>query len=416
MVAINRLTGADLRRTVPGRYLDGGGLYLQVTTGADGTARRSWLFRWTARGRERWAGLGSLNTVTLAEARERARQCRQQVLDGVDPIADRDRRRAEQEASAKRVITFDEAARGYIAAKRTEWGSEKHAQQWPATLARYASPVIGRLPVDAIDTPLVLKVLQPLWGRIPETASRLRGRLEAVLDWATVSGYRAGENPARWQGHLEHLLSAPSKRIKKSLAAMPYDELPPFMEQLRAEPGVAARALEFTILTAARSGEVRGATWAEINLQNAVWTIPGERMKAGNEHRVPLSPRALEILRGLRRQNDGLVFPGRDGATLSDSTLRNSVLHKLGRGDVTVHGFRSAFRTWAAERTNFAREIAEQSLAHTVGTAVERSYKRTDMFDQRRRLMEMWTEYCSRPRSPATRRWSSCTAPSRAAP
>ena len=395
MAGINKLTGGDLRRSKAGRYGDGGGLILQITRGADGTPNRSWLFRWAKNGRERVMGLGSLNTVSLAEARERARQCRLRVLDGGNPRDDRDRQRAEQDAAAKRVMPFDECARAYIAAKRTEWTNEKHAQQWPATLTRYASPVIGKLPVDAVDTALVMKVLTPIWTNIPETASRLRGRIESVLDWATVSGARQGENPARWVGHLEHLLSAPNKRVKRSLAAMPYGELPTFMGQLQAEAGAGARALEFAILTAARSGEVRGATWAEIDLNVAVWTIPGERMKAGKQHRVPLSPRALEILRNLHRQSDGLVFPGRDGAVLAYSTL-TYVLRQLGHR-VTVHGFRSTFRTWAAERTNFAREIAEQALAHMVGTAVERAYKRTDMFDQRRRLMEMWAAYCSRP-------------------
>jgi integrase len=390
------LSGVDLRRSKPGRYCDGGGLILQVTYARAGEGvNRSWLFRWARNGEEHVMGLGSAQTVSLAEARERARQCRLQLLDGVDPLADRDRRRAEQEAAAKRLFTFDECVRAYLAAKRSEWTNEKHAQQWPSTLAQYASPTIGKLPVDKIDTALVMKVLEPIWGRIPETASRLRSRIEAVLDWATVSGARQGENPARWQGHLEHLLSAPSKRTKKSLAAMSYGELPGFMAQLRDHAGVAARALEFAILTAGRSGEVRGATWAEIDLQTAIWTVPAERMKAGKEHRVPLSPRALEILRSLPRQGDGLVFPGRDGVVQADSSL-TQVLRKLGH-TVTVHGFRSSFRTWAAERTNFAREVAEQSLAHTIGTAVERAYKRTDLFDQRRRLLDMWSEYCSRP-------------------
>jgi len=398
MAGINKLTGADLRRSTPGRYGDGGGLWLQVTAGADGkTVNRSWLFRWVSHGRERWAGLGSLHTISLVEARERARQYRQQILDGIDPIAAREARRALEEAATKRLITFDQAAAAFIASKRAEWRSRRHAAEWPSSLHRYASPVIGKLPVDAIDTALVMKVLQPIWGRIPETASRLRGRIEAILDWATVSEYRSGDNPARWGGHLEHLLSAPSKRTKVSLAALPYDEVPAFMAQLRAEPGVAARALELAILTAARSGEARGATWSEIDLQRAEWIVPAGRMKGGREHRVPLSPRALEILHNLPRQSDLVFAPGRNGAVMSDTTLRRNVLCKLGHGDVTVHGFRATFRTWAAERTNFAREVAEQSLAHTVGTAVERAYKRTDLFDQRRRLMEMWSDFCSRP-------------------
>jgi integrase len=341
--------------------------------------------------------LGALHTISLTEARERARQFRQQVLDGVDPIAAREARRALEEAATKRLITFDQAAAAFIASKRAEWRSRRHAAEWPSSLHRHASPVIGKLPVDAIDTALVMKVLQPIWGRIPETASRLRGRIEAILDWATVSEYRSGENPARWAGHLEHLLSTPSARKKQALAAMPYDEVPAFMARLRAEPGTAARALELAILTAARSGEVRGATWAEIDLPNALWEIPGERMKNGKPHRVPLAARAVEILRNLPRQSELVFAPGRDGAVMSDTTLRRNVLCKLGRGAVTVHGFRATFRTWAAEQTNFAPEIAEQALAHTVGTAVERAYKRTDLFDRRRKLMEIWAEYCSRP-------------------
>jgi hypothetical protein len=261
---INRLTGADLRRSKPGRYLDGGGLYLQVKVAKDGSINRSWLFRFAINGRDRWMGLGSLNTVSLAEARERARPCRLMVLDSSDPIDARRERRAKEAAASKRMMTFDECATAYIAAKRNEWRSQHHAATWPRTIRKYASPTIGKLPVDAIDTPLVMKVLQPLWGRIPETANRLRGRVEMILDWATVSGFRRGENPARWKGHLEHLLATPRKvKPKEHMAAMSYVGVPTFMARLRAELGPSARAFEFLVLTGARAGEVRGAPWSE---------------------------------------------------------------------------------------------------------------------------------------------------------
>jgi len=394
---INRLTGADLRRSKPNVYADGGGLYLQVTKAQDNAAiNRSWLFRFAINGRERWAGLGSTNTVSLAEARERARQCRLLVLDGIDPIETRKQRRAQEAAASKRAITFDRCAAAFITAKRNEWRSQKHAATWPATIHKYVSPAIGKLPVDVIDTPLIMKVLQPIWDRIPETASRLRGRIESILDWATVSGFRQGENPARWKGRLEHLLAAPRKiKPKQNMAAMQYAAVPAFMAQLKAEQGMSARALEFLILSATRSGEVRGAVWSEFDLIHAVWEIPGPRTKAGRPHRVPLPARCIGILRALPRHGD-LVFPGRAGGMMADSNLVY-LLRKLGHGDVTAHGFRSSFRTWSAEQTAFPHEVAEQCLAHVVSNAVVRAYKRTDLFDKRRRLMFAWASYCSRP-------------------
>lgn len=397
MAGINRLTGADLRRSKPSLHADGGGLYLQVTAAKDGSANRSWLFRFALNGRERWMGLGSLHTVSLAEARERARQCRLLILDGVDPIEARQERRATEAATAARAMSFDECAAAYIAAKRNEWRSQKHAQHWPQSIQKYASPIIGKLPVAAIDTPLIMKVLQPLWQRIPESASRLRGRIESILDWATVSNFRTGENPARWKGHLEHLLATPHKvKPKENMAAMAYAELPAFAATLRAERSTSAQALEFLILTAARAGCVRHAVWSEIDLDQAVWEIPGHKMKAGRAHRVPLSSRCIQILRGLPRLEEETIFPGRAGGVMADSNLIYT-LRKLGHSDVTVHGFRSAFRTWAAEQTSFPHEIAELALAHTVGDAVVRAYKRTDLFDRRRRLMQMWCDYLARP-------------------
>jgi len=394
---INRLTGADLRRSKPNVYADGGGLYLQVTKTHDNSAiNRSWLFRFAINGRERWTGLGSTNTVSLAEARERARQCRLLVLDGIDPIERRKQRRAQEAAASKRAITFDQCAAAFITAKRNEWRSQKHAATWPATIHKYVSPAIGKLPVDAIDTPLIMKVLQPIWDRIPETASRLRGRIESILDWATVSDFRQGENPARWKGHLEHLLAAPRKvKPKEHMPAMPYAAVPAFTARLRAEQGMSACALEFAILASARSGEVRGAVWSEFDVDRAVWEIPGHRMKAGKPHRVPLSRRCIEILRALPRQGD-LVFPGRAGGMMADSNLVY-LLRKLGHGDVTVHGFRSSFRDWCGEHTNFPREVCEAALAHATGDRVEQAYRRGDALEKRRRLMGQWAAFCARP-------------------
>src|SRR5262249_48291592 len=394
---INRLTGADLRRSKPNLYADGGGLYLQITKAQNSSAiNRSWLFRFAINGRERWAGLGSLNTVSLAEARERARQCRLLVLDGIDPIETRKQRRTQEAAASKRAITFDQCAAAFIAAKRNEWRSQKHAATWPATIHKYVSPAIGKLPVDAIDTALIMKVLQPIWNRIPETASRLRGRIESILDWATVSGFRQGENPARWKGRLEHLLAAPRKvKPKVNMAAMPYAAVPAFTARVRAKQGMSPRALEFAILAAARSGEVRGAVWSEFDLDHAVWEIPGPRMKTGKSHRVPLSSRCIEILRAVPREGD-LVFPGRGGGMMAEVNFAY-ILRKLGHGDVTTHGFSSSIKTFAAMRTNFPNETAERALAHSVPTVLVRSYKRTDFFDRRRPLMQAWADFCARP-------------------
>ena len=391
-----RLTAIDLKRKTPGHYGDGLGLWLQISRGKHGV-NRSWVFRYTAaNGKTREMGLGGTHTISLARARELARECRELRLRGVDPIEHRKAQRTAQAAAAKRTITFDEAARAFLAAKRGEWRSHKHAQIWPATIAKYVSPVIGKLPVDAIDTPLVMKVLQPLWDRIPESASRLRGRIESVLDWASVSGFRHGENPARWRGHLEHLLATPRKlKPKQHMSAMPYTDVPAFMARLRAEQSTSARALEFLTLTAARAGEVRGAVWSEIDVDRGVWEIPDERMKAGKAHRVPLPSRCLDILRAMPRQGK-FIFPGRAGGMMADSNLAY-LLRKLGYGHFTIHGFRSSFRTWAAEQTSFPHEIAELALAHTVGDAVVRAYKRTDLFDRRRKLMDAWAAFCSKP-------------------
>jgi integrase len=291
-----------------------------------------------------------------------------------------------------------------MAAHRPAWKNVVHSRQWERSIATYVTPVLGSLPVAAIDTALVLKVIEPLWKDKTETASRLRGRIEAVLDWARVRGYRDGENPASWRGHLDHLLPARRKvQAVKHLAAMPYSELPSFMAELRSQQGAAPRALEFAILTAARSGEAFGARWGEIDTAEKAWLVPGSRMKSGRAHRVPLAPRGMEIIEHMRRirTDDELVFPGRAaGRPMSDAALRR-VLQSMGR-NVTVHGFRSSFRDWAAERTNFPREVVEASLAHAVGNAVEAAYLRTDLIEKRRKLMQGWEEFCARPPGSAT--------------
>ena len=393
---VGKLTALKVSRPLkPGMYADGAGLYLQVT----GAGAKSWLYRFSLQGKAREMGLGSLSAVSLSEARIKAGECRRLREEGVDPIEARKVRREQAALDAAKSITFKEAAANYIASHRAGWRNEKHASQWENTLATYAEPVLGRVSIEAIDTTLVLKVLEPIWKTKPETASRLRGRIEAILDWAKVRGLRQGENPARWRGHLDHLLPARSKvRRVKHHAALSYAELPDFIAKLRAQEGVAARALEFTILTAARTGDTIGAVWYEVNTSDKVWTVPADRMKAGKEHRVPLSSRALAILReGHDMQTSDYVFPGgKAGKPLSNMAM-TEVLRRMGRRDITVHGFRSTFRDWAAERTNFPSEVVEMALAHAVGDKVEAAYRRGDLFEKRRRLMAEWASYCNTP-------------------
>ena len=392
-----KLTGADLRRSKPGMFGDGGGLWLQVTKGKHGPSR-SWIFRYERGGRTRSMGLGSLITVSLKDAREAALECRKQLLAGVDPLEHRNAERAAKVAESAKHISFEAAALAYIAAHRNEWRSQDHAAQWPASLRKHVFPVLGKMPVAAIDTPLVLKALEPVWSTMTETASRLRGRIESILDWATVSGHRSGDNPARWSGHLEYLLAAPRKRRVEHFPALPWREVPAFVAKLRGVDGIVPRALEFTILTAARRNEAREATWAEVDFATATWTISGKRMKGGREHRVPLSPRAVTILREMEaiRQGD-FVFPAEKRAGAFDKESLRFLLRRLGHGDVTVHGFRSSFRTWAGEATAFPHEVCEQALAHTIANAVERAYQRSDLFEKRRRLMQQWATFCSAP-------------------
>ena len=386
------LSAAKVQKARPGRYGDGGGLYLLVRS----PEAKFWIFR-CVRGRKmRELGLGPASgrtAVSLSDARKKARVLYDLHRDGRDPLAERAAGRAFQAAETAKAVTFAYAAERYIEAHRTGWRSPKHHQQWKNTIGTYAEPIIGSLSVRAIDTALILKVLEPIWTKKPETASRLRGRIELILDWARARGHRDGENPARWRGHLDHLLPARSKvRRVQHHAALPYAELPDFMAALRAQEGTVARALEFTILTAARTGEVMGASWKEINLAERLWIVPGERMKAGKEHRAPLSARAVEILKEMKQAHGhdpkAFVFAGRaPGRALSNMAFL-MLLRRMDRGDLTAHGFRSSFRDWCAERTNFPNEVAAMALAHAVGNKVEAAYRRGDLFEKRRQLMD----------------------------
>jgi len=384
-----------------GLHCDGGGLYLRVTMGADGSLNRAWLYRFATGGRERWMGLGAYPDVTLKEARERADDARRLRRQGIDPINEKRKAKAAQAVAAAKQTTFATASHGYIRSHGVAWRNIKHAGQWTSTLNTYAFPILAHLPVRSIDSELVLKVLEPIWTEKPETASRVRGRVEAVLDWAKARKMREGENPARWRGHLDKLLPKRSKvRSVEHHAALPFDVLPEFMARLERQEGVAARALAFTILTAARTGEAIGAKWDEIDLASKVWTIPEGRMKAGKAHRVPLAPAAVAILEKAadRREND-YVFPGAHGQRGLSNMSFLMLLRRMGRGDLTAHGFRSTFRDWAAERTSFPREVAEAALAHTLPDKVEAAYRRSDLFDKRRRLMEAWARFSTTPPS-----------------
>jgi len=391
---IERLTALSASRAKKRGYLaDGGGLYLQVSP----SGAKSWVFRYRDNGRMREMGLGPLHTVSLAEARERARECRGLRLDDVDPIAERHAGKLKAKLDAARAMTFKQCAEAYIAAHHGSWKNEKHAAQWPSTLATYAYPVFGDQTVQSIDVALVTKALEPIWNTKTETASRLRGRIESVLDWATARGHRVGDNPARWRGHLDKLLPARAKVQKvQHHSALPYSEIGAFMCELREQDGMAALALEFLILTATRTGEVIGAKWDEIDRGGAIWTIPADRMKAGKEHRVPLSKPALAVLKRLHDAAPGaFVFPGNKADKPLSNMAMLMLLERMERSDLTVHGFRSTFRDWAAERTNFPREVAEHALAHSLPDKVEAAYRRGDLFEKRRHMMDAWARYCA---------------------
>lgn len=390
--ARNKLTARQAAAlTEPGRHSDGGSLYLAVD-GQGATQRRRWLFLFQWKGRRREMGLGGFPAVSLADARRARDEAERLVRDGRDPIAARDASKAEQAGTP----TFGEAADALIETKGAEWRNEKHRAQWSMTLREYAAPLRSK-PVDEITTEDVLAVLQPIWREKPETASRVRGRIEAVLDAARARGFipRNEANPARWRGHLDHLLPKRGKLSRGHHAALPYAEVPSFLASLRAREAVAALALEFTILTAARSGEVRGSRWSEIDMAAKVWTVPAARMKAAREHRIPLSVAALAILEKLVEAKAGdFVFPGQGAGRPLSVTAMEMVLRRMKVEGVTVHGFRSAFRDWAGNETHFAREIAEAALSHVVGDKAEQAYRRGDALEKRRALMDAWAAWC----------------------
>ncbi|MFT4435323.1 tyrosine-type recombinase/integrase [Caballeronia sp. 15715] len=388
---IKKLSAVKVRQEkTPGYYSDGGGLYLDVGP----TGSKSWIFRYARNKKAHWIGLGAYLNVSLEAARAKAESMRQVLGNGQDPKEIRLSERAK--AAAK--MTFTQCATAYIEAQTPGWKNAKHAEQWTNTLTTYAAPVIGTKDVALVDTTDVRQILEPIWTMKNETASRVRGRIEKVLAWAATRGLRSGENPARWKGHLDTLLAKPSAvQGDEHHASIPYAEIAGFMESLRAMEGVAAKALEFCIYTAARTNEIIGAQWDEIDLEAKLWTVPAERMKMKKEHRVPLSGRAVAILKAMEKvRQDDFVFPGlKKDKGLSNMSLL-AVLKRMERADLTVHGFRSTFRTWAAETTNFPRELAEKALAHAVRSEVEAAYQRGDLLAKRGRMMDAWASYCAK--------------------
>ena len=389
---IEKLTPLEVsKKQTPGHYGDGGGLWLQISK----FKSKSWVFRYTMHGTRREMGLGPIHTVSLAEARQKAKECRLTLLDGKDPIEVRETTTLAEALRRAKMMTFDQCAAAYIEAHRSSWKNVKHISQWENTIQVYASPVIGKLPVTSVDTDLVVKILNPIWQTKTETATRLRGRIESVLNWATTSKFRQGDNPARWRGHLENLLSSPNKIAKvKHHPALPWQELGKFMVDLREREGVAARAVELAILTATRSGEVRNATWAEFDA--GLWVIPAARRKMGREHRIPLPTAAVELLGKMPRLGD-LVFPGtKKDKPLSDMSL-TAVLRRMARNEITVHGFRSSFRDWCSESVanSFPREVCEHALAHSLPDKIEAAYRRGDLIEKRALLMQAWSDYCA---------------------
>lgn len=392
-MAIHQLNPRMCQTAGPGKYEDGGGLRLVVSR----TGGKKWVFRLTIRGKRREMGLGSFPSVSLAEARLLAAGARKLVRDDIDPIA---ARRVEKE----KIPSFTTCAARYLRAHRKAWKNPKHGRQWVATLKTYARPVLGAKPVDSISTEDMLKVLSPIWPTKTETASRVRGRIESVLDYAAAHKFRDPLNPARWQGHLDKLLPKPSRiRRVEHHPAMPFDEIARFLEQLRGNNSVSAFALRFLILTATRTGEVRQATWSEINMESKVWTIPADRMKSGREHRVPLSEAAMGVLATVPRvPKSAFVFPSvQSGKAISISAML-MLMRGMGYGNggengpYVPHGFRSSFRDWAGEVSSFPRDVVEMALAHVIENKVEAAYRRGDLFDKRRKLMEAWSSYVMR--------------------
>ena len=378
----NKLTALGVARlTDPGRYGDGGGLHLQITS----AGVKSWLFRDSISGRERWHGLGPVRDVSLAEARDAALACRQKLRSGIDPIS-------QKWEQAAKSITFATCAEECVAAHETSWRNEKHRLQWRSTLSSYVLPTLQRVPVGVVSSEHMLTILRPIWHVKPETARRVRGRVEAVLDYATARGYRTGENPARWRGHLKHLLGQVQGRAQHH-PAMPYKELPAFMALLKCQAGFGALALRLTILTAARTNEVIGAQCSEFSRDEALWIIPNSRMKHQRQHRVPLSPQAEAVL-GSCGSIQGFLFPSISVAGHISNMAMAKTLRAMEHAHFTVHGFRSTFRDWAADQTAYPNHVVEMALAHTISDKVEAAYRRGDLFEKRKALMDDWGLFC----------------------
>ena len=400
---MNQLTAVKVKNATPGRYTDGGGLQLLVKP----TGARSWVYRYKAAGKSREIGVGPAvgpGAVSLAAARMKAEDLRRVVAEGGDPL---EMRRSEAAAAAAAMqqcqlarVTFRQAAHAYIEAHEDGWKNPKHRQQWRNTLEAYAFPAMGDVPVADIGTEHVMAALDPIWKTKPETASRLRGRIERVLDSCRARGLRQGENPARWRGHVGEMLPAAKKLSRGHHPAMPYADVPDFVAKLRAKEAMAAAALEFTILTAARTSEVTGATWDEVDLEGRMWIIPANRMKKGREHRVPLCDRAITLLEQSKRLGSAYLFPAAKGGRMSNMAMSMLLRRMLPYAKVTVHGFRSSFRGWAAERTSFPWEVCETALSHVTGNKAEVAYFRTDLVEKRQKLMNEWATFCASPSKP----------------
>jgi integrase len=401
----NRLTATGVTKLKkPGGYCDGANLWLQITK----TGVKSWLFRYMVAGVAKSTGLGPLHTISLAEARDKALQCRKMLLDGIDPVEHKRAQQTERKIAAAVAMTFDQCAKDYIAIHRHGWKSEKHAEQWASTLNAYASPIFGSLPVSKIDTDLVMKVLLPIWTTRTETASRLRGRIEKVLGWAATSKFRTGDNPARWKGHLENLLPAANKvKSVRNHPSLPFSRMYELLTEIQKQEGAGPAALEFQIYCAARPGEVRFARWSEIDLTAKVWHIPAERMKAEKPHEIPLCRAALELLKKLPKFDDcEFVFTADGKKPISENTA-NEVIKRMngeaptwidprqGNAPAVAHGFRSSFRDWAGETTSFPREVIEHALAHQLKDKAEAAYARGTLFEKRRALMDSWATFCN---------------------
>lgn len=390
MRSIHRLSSLSVNNEVkPGYYADGGGLYLQISQ----FGTKSWVFRFVLH-KKREMGLGPIHDIPLKKARETAHECRLLVREGIDPITYRKERRAQAQNKSATFMTFKDCAEKYIRNNQAGWSNPKHAKQWTSTLETYAYPVIGPLPVSSVETTHIMEILEPIWSKKSETAKRVRGRIESVLDAARVAKLRTGENPARWKGHLDKLLPASSKVAKViHHPSLPHAEISNFIAALRAQDNISSSALEFLILTAARTNEVIDATFDEFDLDKGVWIIPAARMKAKREHRVPLSARAIQIIKAMVKvcQNDH-VFPGQRGKGLSNMALLQ-LLKRMKQTGITVHGFRSTFRDWAAEQTVYPSDVVEMALAHSVGNQVQQAYFRTDLFEKRAALMRDWAGY-----------------------